>query len=104
MVRIYTWLSHNYICKSLDDLTYVVEDNFEKNHQQKLNGRSDTKNGTKRDQNCTSGKVSLQHHSHVNLDHSPVICSICRCIMFSVHQVMEETGDQNGPLNAETSE
>ena len=45
--------------------TYVVENNFEKNHKKELDWRCNTQNSTKRNQNCTSSEVSFKHTENI---------------------------------------
>ena len=46
--------------------TYVVENNFEKNHKDKLNRGRNSQNSTERNKNSTSGKLSLNHTKILN--------------------------------------
>ena len=41
--------------------TNVVKDDFEKNHEDELNWRRNSQNGTKRDENSTSGEFGFNH-------------------------------------------
>ena len=47
---------------------YLVEDHFEKNHNQELDWGGDTENCTERNEADTSGEFGLHHRVDVNVD------------------------------------